>query len=102
MDGSGFTQGLTSAQQAVGRFANSGLGALKSQLAAAFGVGAIVAFSKKTLDFAGNLRDMSDNLGVNVEWLQKMNYSAGQAGASMEDLGKFIREVNIAREAAAK
>lgn len=100
LDGSGFQQGLTQAKAAVGRFSDQALGGLKSQLAAAFTAGALIEFSRRTIEFAGNMRDLSDRLGVNVEWLQKMNYAAGKAGASAEDLAKFLGEVARSREAA--
>lgn len=100
LDGSGFTQGLRGARQAVNRFGDQTFGGLKSQIAAAFTAGAVLQLSRKTIDFAGHMRDLSDRLGVNVEWLQRMNNAAGQAGASMDDLANFMGKVGESRQAA--
>lgn len=100
LDGTKFTAGLTSLKQAVNSFGRQTFGGIQSQIAGAFTVGALVAFSKKTIDFAGNMRDLADRLSVNVEWLQKMNNAARQAGSSAEDLANFMNEVGKSRQAA--
>ena len=100
LDGTKFTAGLTSLKQAVNSFGRQTFGGIQSQIAGAFTVGALVAFSKKTIDFAGNMRDLADRLSVNVEWLQKMNNAARQAGSSAEDLANFMNEVGRSRQEA--
>ena len=100
LDGSGFTQGVSKIRQQTAFLGEHTFGELKNTIAAAFTVGAVTEFSKKTMEFAGNMRDLADRLGVNVEWLQKMNNAAGQAGATAEDLANFMGKVAQAREAA--
>ncbi len=73
-------------------------GGLLSSLSGLFTVGSITALSKATIDWAGKLRDVADALGVNVQWLQKMQNGAKLVGADIEDVGKFITEMNKARE----
>ena len=63
LDGAAFFSTLNRARGAVGSFG--------AAMAGAFSVGAITAFSKSILDLAGNLNDVSEALGLNVEYLQK-------------------------------
>lgn len=90
LDGSGFFSTLGKAEGAVRTMAGA--------LAGAFSIGAITAFSKSVLDLAGNLRDVSDALGINVEFLQKFLSSARQSGGSLGDIEKFIIESNKSRQ----
>lgn len=92
-DASGFNAVMGGLGKSVGGVASS----IKSQLAAAFSVGAITAFSRATIDLAGRLRDVSDNLGVNVVLLQKLTNSAMLAGGSLEDIERFAAAVGQSR-----
>lgn len=94
LDGSKWQAGLNRAESSVRAFSSS----VGNRLAAAFSVGAIASLSKATIDWAGNLRDVSDALGVNVEWLQKVGNAAKLAGGSVDDIGKFLGEMNKSRE----
>ncbi len=98
LDGSGFEGGLKRLDKA----AMNAFSSVRNQLAAAFGVGAISAFAKKTIEFAGYMRDLSDETRVNVEWLQKMNNALAQNGSNAEELAKFITQIGKSREEAAK
>lgn len=100
LDGSGFTQGLTSARQAVGRFGSQAFGGLKSQIAGAFTVGAVTALSKRTIDAAGRVQDLSDRLGVSTDFLQEFRYVAKQTGTDLEALTAIVERMNSARDAA--
>lgn len=92
LDGSGFFSTLSQARGAVNSFGG--------MLAGAFSVGAITAFSKGIVDLAGKLKDVSDALGINVEFLQRFVNSAKLSGGSIEDVQKFLGEANSARQAA--
>ena len=91
-DGRGFQKMMGGASSAV----NS----LGSRMAGLFTLGAITAFTKSTLDWAGSLQDVADGLEVNVEWFQKMANGAKLAGSSAEDLQKFLGDLNVNRAAA--
>jgi hypothetical protein len=82
LDGAGFFSTLNKAEGAAMK--------LGTMLAGAFSVGAITSFSKSVLDLAGNLRDVSDALNINVEWLQKFINSAVTSGGSLQDVEKFL------------
>jgi len=90
LDGSGFSRGLTGLGNQVG--------ALKNTLVAAFGAFAIGNLVKGTVAWAGALQDSADALGVNVEFLQKLQNGAKLSGADIEDVTKFMLEMNKSRE----
>jgi hypothetical protein len=71
-----------------------------STIAAAFSIGAITALTQKTIEYVGHLRDVSDGLRVNTEWLQRRANAAKLAGGSMENLEGFISTMNRSREEA--
>ena len=98
LDGSGWQRGLDSASIAANKFSSQTLGAVKNAIAGAFSVGAISQLTRATIDWASKLRDVSDGLGVNVEWLQKMQNGAKLVGADIEDVSKFITEMNKSRQ----
>jgi len=99
-DGSGFNAMMNRADARVRQFATSSIAPLKNIIAGAFTVGAISALSRRTIEFASHLRDVSDALRVNVEWFQKRANAAALAGASEDDLAKFIDQINKSRAAA--
>jgi hypothetical protein len=92
-----YIQGLAKAKSEAGRFAGDVGSTFKGQLAGAFGVAAITAFAKKTMDLGGQLKDTSARLNVNVEKLQEWNYAAKQTSASAEDVTNFFEHIAAAR-----
>ncbi len=73
-------------------------GSFAAQFSGIVSVAGITELSRRTIDWAGHIRDAADGLGVNVEWLQKMQNGAKLVGAEIEDISKFITEMNKARE----
>lgn len=99
-DGSGFERMLNKAGSSAKKFSANAIMPLKNVIAGVFTVGAISSLTKSTIEWASKLRDVSDELGVNVEWLQKMQNGAKLVGADIEDIAKFIGEMNKARQEA--
>ncbi|MEY4387927.1 MAG: hypothetical protein RLY20_3210 [Verrucomicrobiota bacterium] len=97
MDGSKFFAVMNRAQGAVVGFARGAVASVGTRLAAAFSIGAVSMFSKSVIDLASRLRDSATQLGVNVEWLQKMSNGAKLAGADVDDLSSFIFNLNKSR-----
>ena len=60
-----------------------------TSLAAAFSVGAIVEFGKSVMDFAGDLQDSSDAMGITTDALQGLNavFLAGGSDAETTKRG---------------
>lgn len=98
-DGSGYDAMMRRANATKDKFAGAFAG-LKGVIAGAFTIGAITNLSRKTLDYAGHLRDVSDALAVNVEWFQKRANAAKLSGGSEDDLFKFLDTMNKSREEA--
>lgn len=98
-DGSGYDAMMRRANQVKDRFSQSFAG-LKNVIAGAFTVGAITQLSRKTIEFASHLRDVSDALRVNVEWFQKRANAARLAGGTEDDLFRFIDTMTKSRAAA--
>ena len=96
MDGSRFFSVLNQARGAAAGFARS----VGGRLAAAFSVGAITAFGKKIIDFAGHLRDLADATKLNVEWFQRFANTARKSGASEDDISAFVGRMQQSRQAA--
>jgi hypothetical protein len=99
-DGSGFQAMMNRANMSAKNFGSQTMAPLKNLIAGAFTIGAITALSRKTVEFASHLRDISDALRVNVEWFQKRANAAKVAGGSEDDLFKFIDVMGKSRSAA--
>jgi hypothetical protein len=99
-DGAGFQNMMARANMTAKQFGSQAIAPLKNLIAGAFTVGAISALSRKTIEFASHLRDVSDALRVNVEWFQKRANAAKLAGGTEDDLAKFIDTMSKSRSAA--
>ena len=106
LDSSGFDRGGNAAvgkARSIGSRISSALGGQATAgLAGFFSIAAVTAMAKRTVDWASGLQDVSDALGVNVEWLQKMANGAGLVGGKLEDIEKMMIAVNAARVDALK
>ena len=71
-----------------------------SQLAAFFSVDWVASQVRQTMEYAGAIQDMSDRIGVGVEFLQELDYAAEQTGASLQDFVLGLREVQRSQAAA--
>ena len=91
---SGFDSGLSGASKSFG----SAIGAMKGQLAALVGFGAVVAGMKNAASEAGKLRDMAEGLGISIETLQKRGFAMRQGSASVEDYERALIGIARARE----
>ncbi len=92
LDGTGFESGLNKIR--------GQLNSLGGMVAGAFSIGAIAGLTKKTLDYAGHLNDLSDRLGVSTDFLQEFRYVAQQTGTDLEKLTKVIETLNASRDVA--
>jgi len=80
------TGSMNRAQATVGKAA----GMIKGQLAAAFGVAAIVALEKRTIEFGSKVKDMSVRLGVSTDAVQELAFAAEQGGASFDTMSSAL------------
>tara|TARA_R100000781_G_scaffold17393_1_gene13887 strand:+ start:523 stop:1689 length:1167 start_codon:yes stop_codon:yes gene_type:complete len=93
LDGKAFDTGLSRARQKTRAFG----GAIKGQLAAAFGTAAIVGMTKKAVDYADTVNDMARKTGVTTDKIQEMAFAAAQSGSSLENVGKAFTKIQDAQ-----
>ena len=97
LDSSAFARGLrqmeAGANKAGSKIASSFESMAKggvASLAAAFSVGAIVSFGKSVMDFAGDLQDSSDAIGITTDSLQGLNAVFLAGGSDAETTKKGL------------
>lgn len=102
-----FVQGLLKARTEASAFGNSvgkKLGeagsSIKGQIAAAFTVGALAGGAKSIIELGGHIEDLHNKIGISRHDVQALDYALGQSGGSIEDVGKAMKSLALAREAA--
>jgi hypothetical protein len=89
----GFETGLKRAESLTTRFGKSVAGSVKGQFAAAFGAAAIAQMTRNTIEYAGEIEDMSDRLGVSTDFIQEQAFALKMAGAEMQDLIPIMQQI---------
>jgi len=100
LDSSGFQAGVKQAESAAKGLGKSISSELKGQLARAFSVAAVVTAGKAVLNYAGQITDLSDRLGISTDELQRMDYAARLSGTNLETMTGFLEKLSVAREEA--
>ena len=109
LDDSQFQAGLKNMEKGGKRVEGSLVGSFDSMakgigasMAAAFTVGAVVNAGKAVIDFAGQLQDQSEALGINTEVLQGFQGAMADSGVSAEKFTKgmatLIQSVQQAKQ----
>ena len=109
LDDSQFQAGLKNMEKGGKKVEGSLVGSFDSMakgigasLAAAFTVGAVVNAGKAVIDFAGQLQDQSEALGINTEVLQGFQGAMADSGVSAEKFTKgmatLISSIQQAKE----
>ena len=96
LDKTGFDAGMRSAGKDVDKFGSS----LKNQLAGAFSVVALAAYTKSIIAAASRMTDLAIQTGISTESLQAMDFAARQSGASVEDIATAMKHLAKARQEA--
>lgn len=68
---------------------------LRSELTAAFTVGALVAFGREVLDAGDKIQKMADQTSMSTDEVQKLMYIAGQSGSSIESLVGSVQKLQM-------
>lgn len=89
LDDSRFAAGLNAAKIKAAAFGKSIGGVLQpgklgAQLAGAFTVGSIGLAAKATIDYAGDIQDLAEKLGITAEAAQQFDYAFKQSGSTLE------------------
>jgi hypothetical protein len=103
-DSSALATGLAKAQKNIQNFGKDVTASITDKLAGAFAGGAVVAgigslvsgvisAGKSIMDFAGNLQDSADAMGITIEKLQGLHGAFMLGGASAETVDKGISQL---------
>lgn len=100
-DASGVDSGIASVKSKVGSLSGD-LKGLAGTMGLAFGGAAVVSGIKNliagTFEYAENITDLSERLGISTETTQKWKYAAEQSGSSIETFAKGA--ANLSKELA--
>ena len=93
LDGSAYESGLKKASSTTDKFRQS----VGSQLGAALSVAAIGAFVSKVVQTVDAIGDLSEQLNISTDDVQRLQVLAGQTGVSFEAMAKSITAVSQER-----
>lgn len=93
LDGSGWEAGIKKMEKGADAFAHS----LKHMALEAAGVYGVAEAVKKTVEYATELVETANRLGVGTEALQEFGFAARMSGSSVEALRGFVERLNTAR-----
>lgn len=108
LDGSGFIRGLASAKSAAGKFSGDLVGGwskdIGGKLQGAFGfaavVGTVTELGRRTIAYGDNVGDLSDQLGIATEDVQRLTIAGGRNGLEFETIAKALSHIGQARQKA--
>lgn len=98
LDSSGFRAGVKQAQSATKGLSRDLNSDLKGAIARAFGTAAIVAAGKATIDYAGAISDLSEQLDISTDALQELDFAAQLTGSNLETFTGFLEKIAVARD----
>lgn len=93
LDGSGFETGIKKASSLTDKFRSS----VGTQLGAALSVAAVGAFAAKVIETADAIGDLSEQLNISTDDVQRLQILATQTGVSFETMAKAITRVGQER-----
>lgn len=93
LDGSGFETGIKKASSLTDKFRSS----VGTQLGAALSVAAVGAFAAKVIETADAIGDLSEQLNISTDDVQRLQILASQTGVSFETMAKSITKVGQER-----
>ena len=93
LDGSAYESGLKKASSVTDKFRSS----VGVQLGAALSVAAIGAFASKVVETVDAIGDLSEQLNISTDDVQRLQVLAGQTGVSFEAMAKSITAVGQER-----
>ena len=108
LDGSGFIRGLASAKGAAGKFSGDLVGGwskdIGSKVQGAFGFAAVVGtigeLGRRTIAYGDKVGDLSDQLGIAAEDVQRLTIAGGRNGIEFETIAKALSHIGQARQKA--
>ena len=90
IDSTQFEMGIKRAQGLGEKFGTSFKGAVASKLGAALSVAAIAAFTKNVIESADKIKDLSEQLNLTTDEIQRLEILAGETGVTFDKFGSVL------------
>lgn len=104
-DATGADRAVAAFSKRAGAYVGSIGSELKSQLAGAFAAGAVIAavrsFGAHVVETVDNIKDMSEQLGVSTDEIQRMQKAANDAGVKFTVISGALQRIEALRSQAA-
>ena len=90
IDSSQFEMGIKRAQGLGEKFGSTFKGAVAGKLGAALSVAAIAAFTKNVIESADKIQDLSEQLNLSTDQIQRLQILAGETGVTFDKFGSVL------------
>jgi hypothetical protein len=90
IDSTQFEMGIKRAQGLGEKFGSTFKGAVASKLGAALSVAAIAAFTKNVIESADKIQDLSEQLNLTTDQIQRLQILAGETGVTFDKFGSVL------------
>jgi len=97
IDSTQFEMGIKRAQSVGEKFGNSFKSAVTSKLAGALSVAAVTAFASSVAKAADDISDLSEQLNVSTDDVQRLQILASETGVSFEQFASILEKTAKAR-----
>lgn len=100
LDGSGWDRTLRKAEEGVNHLGHEGLSELKGMVGEAFTVGAVIEFTRRTIEAIAQIKQFSEQFGITTDEVQELQRAARHVGLEFGDVGRAILKLGEARRKA--
>lgn len=97
VDSTAFEMGLKRAQGLGDRFGSGFKSAVVSKLGAALSIAAVATFAKSVVEAADNISDLSEQLNLTTDQIQRLQILSGETGVSFDKLTSVLGKFEQAR-----
>jgi len=97
IDSTQFEMGIKRAQGLGEKFGTTFKGAVASKLGAALSVAAIAAFTKNVIESADRIQDLSEQLNLSTDEIQRLQILAGETGVTFDKFGSVLAKFEQVR-----
>ena len=97
LDSSAFEMGVKRAQSVGERFGSSFKSAIAGKLGAALSIAAIGAFTKNVIQAADEISDLSEQLNLTTDQVQRLQILAGETGVTFDKFGSVLSKFEQTR-----
>ena len=97
LDTVAFESGAKRAQSMATKLGSNLKGTISGQLGAALGVASIIGFTKSVINLGDEIGDLSEQMNISTDDVQRLQVAAGQTGVKFETIAKGLVNVGQAR-----